>query len=91
MKEKGKTMRRMDIVLLILVMVFITFILISYASHKLQFSKDGGMFVATGQLVEIDGRIIHVYSEGDGKETLVFMSGVGTSSPVLKYNEELDL
>lgn len=36
-------------------------------------------------MVEVNGHQMHVYIEGDGEDTLVFMSGGGTSSPVLDF------
>ena len=36
-----------------------------------------------GQLVEVDGHNMSLYTEGEGKHTVVFLSGWGTSSPIL--------
>ena len=38
-----------------------------------------------GQMVEVDGHKMSVYIEGSGDTTLVFMSGGGTSSPILDF------
>lgn len=38
-----------------------------------------------GQLVEVDGHNMSIYTEGEGKHTIVFMSGWGTSSPILDF------
>ncbi len=35
--------------------------------------------------VSVNGRRVTVYIEGEGKETLVFMAGAGTSAPVLDF------
>ncbi len=35
--------------------------------------------------VAVNGRRVNVYIEGEGKETLVFMAGSGTSAPVLDF------
>lgn len=43
------------------------------------------LFVPNGQMVEVNGYNMHVYVEGEGDTTLVFMSGGGTSSPVLYF------
>jgi len=32
-----------------------------------------------------DGNKLHVYTKGEGDATLVFMSGLGTSSPVYDF------
>ncbi len=38
-----------------------------------------------GQMVEVDGHKMSVYIAGSGDKTLVFMSGAGTSSPILDF------
>ena len=43
------------------------------------------LFVPTGKMISINGNKLHIYAEGHGKETLVFMAGSGTASPVLDF------
>ncbi len=57
----------------------------SYFIHQMQLSKEDKLIIPTGKMVEVNGHQIHVYIEGKGEETLVFMSGGGTSSPVLDF------
>ncbi|WP_226582204.1 alpha/beta fold hydrolase [Halobacillus litoralis] len=57
----------------------------SAVHHKIRLAKEKGSFIPIGQIVDVDGHNMHVYQEGHGKETLVFMSGNGTSSPVLDF------
>jgi len=38
-----------------------------------------------GQLVEVDGKNMHVYTKGDGENTIVLLSGLGTAAPVLDF------
>lgn len=57
----------------------------SVVNHQIQLSKEENLFVPKGKLVDVNGHYMHVYSEGSGEETLVFMSGGGTSSPVLDF------
>ncbi len=38
-----------------------------------------------GQLVEVDGRDIHVYTKGRGENTIVLLSGLGTTAPALDF------
>ncbi|AOV09064.1 alpha/beta hydrolase [Sporosarcina ureilytica] len=65
--------------------IFLLAISVSYVNHKIQLSKEDELFVPTGQLVEVNGHKMHIYTEGNGEEMLVFMSGSGTSSPVLDF------
>ena len=38
-----------------------------------------------GQLVEVEGKKLNVYTAGKGKKTLVFLSGLATNAPVLDF------
>lgn len=67
------------------IFIFALILTVSLINHKIQLSKEEELFVPTGQLVEVNGHQMHVYTEGSGEETLVFMSGGGTSSPVLDF------
>ncbi|ALX50512.1 hydrolase [Lentibacillus amyloliquefaciens] len=68
-----------------IISIFVLILSVSFINHKIQLSKEEELFVPTGQLVEVNGHQMHVYTEGNGEETLVFMSGGGTSSPVLDF------
>lgn len=60
-------------------------VLASYVNHRVKLAAEDALFVAPGQLVEVAGALMHVYSEGAGSRTLVFMAGGGTSSPTLDF------
>src|SRR5690625_5849783 len=77
--------RVMLIILTGIISIFVLILSVSFINHKIQLSKEEELFVPTGQLVEINSHQMHVYSEGNGQETLIFMSGGGTSSPVLDF------
>lgn len=38
-----------------------------------------------GQMVKVDGRHMHIYTKGDGKHTMVLLSGLGTAAPALDF------
>lgn len=38
-----------------------------------------------GQLVEVNGENMHVYTKGEGENTIVLLSGAGTAAPALDY------
>src|SRR5690625_2976228 len=65
--------------------MFVLIISVSFINQKIQLAKEEELFVPTRQLVEVNDNQMHVYTEGDGEETLVFLSGGGTSSPVLDF------
>ncbi|RHW34114.1 alpha/beta hydrolase [Lysinibacillus yapensis] len=44
-----------------------------------------GKYPAIGQLVEVDGNNMHVYTKGNGDHTIVLLSGHGTAAPALDF------
>ena len=38
-----------------------------------------------GEVVEVDGQDMHIYTKGDGEETIVLLSGLGTAAPALDF------
>lgn len=65
--------------------IILIFVLISYINHRIQLSKEDKLFVPIGKQVKVNGYMMNVYTEGNGEITMVFMSGGGTSSPVLDF------
>ena len=53
--------------------------------HTIQMKKELALTPAPGKVVDVNGHAMHVYLEGDGKQTIVFLSGGGTSAPVLDF------
>lgn len=80
-----KFKRLMLIIITIIISIFVLILSVSFINHKIQLSIEEKQIVPTGQLVKVNGHQMHVYTEGNGEETLVFMSGGGTSSPVLDF------
>ena len=56
-----------------------------YANHQIQLGKELPLRAPLGQLVEVNGRRMSLYTEGAGDKTLVFLSGGGTCSPILDF------
>ncbi|MEG0615858.1 MAG: alpha/beta hydrolase [Oscillospiraceae bacterium] len=77
--------KRLGCILLIVFAVMILLSTICYINHRIQLKKEEPIYNIIGQQVEINGHKMNVYCEGTGDTTLVFMSGGGTSSPVLDF------
>jgi len=77
--------KRIIILFSITVAIFLVLITASYIIHQIRLSKEDKLFTPTGKMVEVNGHQMHVYVEGNREETFVFMSGGGTSSPVLDF------
>lgn len=43
-----------------------------------------------GDLIEVDGKKMHVYSKGQGNHTILLMPGLGTAAPVLDFEPLVD-
>ena len=80
-----RAFKSLGVIIGIVVAIIIVFIIISYINHKIHLSQEDLLFVPNGQIVEVNGHSMHVYTEGESDITLVFMSGGGTCSPVLDF------
>ncbi len=80
-KVLNKTLK----VVLIIIAIIVLFVIVSFVRHKICISNEKDMLTPLGELVEVNGNNMSVYTEGNGDKTLVFMSGGGTCSPILDF------
>jgi len=73
------------IIILIPIAVAAIFLIVSTINHLNQLEKEAVGYVPPGKMVEVNDRKFHVYIEGKGPLTLVFMSGHGTIYPTLDF------
>ncbi len=71
--------------LLILIVILIVFLLGVFIWNRIQIKREVKRYPVIGEMVEVNNHKIHVYTEGSGDETLVFMSGSGTASPFYDF------
>jgi len=73
-------------ILLYFLLIIILFLLILSIYNKVMMKKEAKIYEnPIGQYIEIDGHKMCLYTEGAGAHTLIFLSGSGTSSPVLDF------
>ncbi|MBM7692108.1 pimeloyl-ACP methyl ester carboxylesterase [Peribacillus deserti] len=60
-------------------------VLIWFVFHHSMTAYEQKKYPPLGQLVEVDGKKMHVYTKGDGENTIVLLSGLGTAAPVLDF------
>lgn len=72
-------------VILIIFAIIVLLVIISFVRHKICSSNEKDLLTPLGELVEVNGYNMSVYTEGSGDKTLVFMSGGGTCSPILDF------
>jgi pimeloyl-ACP methyl ester carboxylesterase len=68
-----------------LVGLLVLLILGSTINHRLRIPREEAAYPPPGQLMPVNGHRLHVYAEGTGDLTLVFLSGSGTTAPVLDF------
>ena len=73
-------------VLLGLLILFAIFLIIMIIYNQIMLKKNKDLYeTPLGQLVEVDGHNMSIFTEGEGEHTIVFMSGWGTASPILDF------
>ena len=83
MKKVLKIIGKILLVLLILDLLAIFGI---FLYHRVMLSKEKPLVEAPlGELVEVDGHSMSLYTEGEGEHTLVCLSGWGVASPILDF------
>ncbi len=68
-----------------IIAILIALLLIILINHRVQLNRESALRAPLGQMVEVGGHNMCVYTEGTGKSTLVFLSGGGTCSPILDF------
>lgn len=81
-KKRGRKVLK---IILTAIGVLAVLLLIIYINHQLHLKKEAQLLMPLGQIVEVNGHNMSVFIAGKGEATLVFMSGAGTSSPILDF------
>ena len=72
--------------LLLLFIVLVVLIGGIFIYNKIMLASEGALIEKPiGKYVEVDGHKMNIYTEGEGKHTLLFLSGSGTAAPVLDF------
>lgn len=74
-----------NILLIVAVIIFIWIIF-----NQIMIAYEQNKYPALGQLVELDGKKMHVYTKGKGENTIVLLSGAGTAAPALDFEPLMD-
>lgn len=72
-------------ILFVIFIVIATIILISFINHKIHSAREKSLLEPLGNMLEVNGHNMSIYTTGEGDRTLVFMSGGGTCSPILDF------
>lgn len=83
--EMKKGIKRMLKIVTVFLLLIIVLIIVAFINHKIRLEKEENLLSPMGEMVDVNGNKMHVYVEGEGSHTLIFMSGGGTCSPVLDF------
>lgn len=83
--RRKKVLKIILIILLVMIGLVTLSILGIFINHRIQLNQEDKTYAPPGELVEVNNQLIHVYAEGQGDQTLVFLSGHGTSYPTLDF------
>ncbi len=72
-------------IFLIIVAILVVILIVIYINHRVCLTREKELLTPIGKIVEVNGHQMSVYVEGSGNQTLVFMSGGGTCSPILDF------
>jgi pimeloyl-ACP methyl ester carboxylesterase len=84
-KVKTKKKSRFWVIIRNILLTIGAVLLILIIFNKVMTKYEQKEYRALGELVEVDGKNMHVYSKGDGKNTIVLLSGLGTAAPALDF------
>lgn len=73
--------------LLFLLGAGLVLLLVSFTYHRLALQREKASLKPIGQMIAVNGHKMSVYVKGNGPQTLVFLSGAGTASPILDFKE----
>ncbi len=81
-----KAFRIIGKVFLGLLILIVLFLVVMTVYNQIMLKKNKALCeTPLGQLVEVDGHNMSIYTEGEGEHTIVFLSGHGTASPILDF------
>ena len=80
-----KIFRIFGIIILVLFAMVAILLIATKINHENQLKKEAKQHLAPGKMVDVNGKKLHVYAQGKGDMTLVFMAGHGTSNPTLDF------
>ncbi|WP_228548377.1 alpha/beta fold hydrolase [Sporosarcina obsidiansis] len=80
-KKKSRLRRVVRNILLSILSAFVIWIIFSNVMTTYELKK----YPPIGEFVEVDGKNMHIYTKGEGDNTIVLLSGLGTTAPLLDF------
>lgn len=80
-----KLLKILGIIVIVILLLVVILMVVLWISHNNSLRNEAEQFPPPGTMVEVNDYQLHVYAEGEGDYTLVFMAGHGTSNPMLDF------
>ena len=75
----------------LVLLTFLTLFLVgTFIFHRISLEKEQASLTPMGKTVLVNGHQMNVYVQGEGSETIVFLSGAGIASPILDFKNVSD-
>lgn len=81
----GKILKVIGLGIVSIMALCAVFLLTCAINNQIQFKKEARILIPPGKIVEVNGHKMHVYSEGKGDVTCVFMAGSGIVGSELEF------
>lgn len=80
-KKKFKFRLFIRNIILVILAIILGWIIVNGALTAFEQKK----YLPLGQLVDVDGENMHIYTKGNGENTIVLLAGLGTAAPALDF------
>lgn len=84
--KKIKKKSRISLVLRNILFFILLAFVIWFAISNILTVYEQKKYQPIGEIVEVDGRNMHIYTKGEGTDTIVLLSGLGTAAPALDFD-----
>jgi len=83
----NKVFKKIGIAIGSLIAIFVVILLVITVIHRVSLGREQERIIPIGQMVEVNGHLMHIYIAGENTESmlLVFLSGSGTVAPVFDF------
>lgn len=75
----------LGVIIIIILFIAVIIIFALMINHNNQLEEEAKEYSPPGKIIEVNDKKLHLYTEGEGDVTLVFMAGHGTSYPTLDF------
>lgn len=80
-----KLLKRMRNIIIFFIIVILLALIAGFTYERIGLYSDSKKYSVPGKLVKVNGHDMHIFAEGKGDSTVVFVSGWGTPSPYADF------